>query len=77
MILLELTTESGATYIANVVNRRIRRVTPEGEHGEWADYQELQGGGIGERLVISYPDETPETATHTTRVEKIYFRAVE
>lgn len=68
MILLELTTESGAIYRANVIHQRIRRISPEGEQSEWVDYKELQGGNVGERLVIFYPEGEP---TLTTRVVDI------
>lgn len=68
MILLELSTESGAVYVANVVHKRIRRISPEGDKADWADYVELQGGSVGESLHVIYPEGQP---TVTTPVVKI------
>lgn len=74
MILLELTTESGAIYTANVVRQRIRRIPKDGEASEWVDYKELIGGAVGERLEVQYETGDP---TYTTPVVKLAFPSVD
>lgn len=75
MILLEVSTESGATYVANVVNKRIRRIAPDGVRGNWFDYRDLLGGDVNDRLVIVWPDGAEPTVT--TPVVKVNFSKVE
>lgn len=74
MILLELTTESGAVYVANVINQKIRRIAPDGGKGEWMDYKELQGGEVGQQLLITYKDALP---VQTTTVVKMNHAVVD
>lgn len=76
MFLAEFTTESGAVYTANVVRQRLRRIGPDGTPSEWVDYKELQGGHVGERLVITYPQAEID-ATKTTPVVKLAFPKVD
>lgn len=63
MILLELYTESGAVYVANVMHQRIRRIGPDGEKGDWHDYANLVGGAVGESLEVHYADGGEPTIT--------------
>ncbi len=69
MFLLELYTESGAVYVANVVHQKIRRISPEGEKSDWRDYLRLNGGEVGQRLVIQFKDdENPTVSTPVVRL---------
>lgn len=63
MILLEVSTESGAVYVANVIHQRIRRIGPDGSKGDWVDYRTLCGGEPGTPLEIYYADGGPPTIT--------------
>ncbi len=55
MISLEFTTKSGSVYVADVVNKRIKRTRGTGTNriqNDWKDYQELIGGAVGQPLKI-------------------------
>lgn len=75
MILLELYTESGAVYTANVIHQRIRRTGPDGERGDWCDYRMLVGGEPGTPLEIYWQDQ--QEPTITTNVVKLNHANVE
>jgi hypothetical protein len=72
MILLELSTESGAVYVANVVNQRIRRIAPDGTKGDWMDYKEIQGGEPGQRMFIHWPEGEPTLTTPIVKLNHAY-----
>jgi hypothetical protein len=76
MILLELYTESGAVYTANVIHQRIRRTGPDGEVGEWMDYVRLCGGEVGTPLEIYLADGITEPLI-TTPIVKLNHPVVE
>ena len=54
MYLIEYTTKSGSTYIADPINKRIRRVGKGSVRAtpDWKPYEDLNGGHVGEALVI-------------------------
>lgn len=70
MTYAQLKTKSGAVYQINVVDKKARRIGPDGKASEWSEYKGMIGGAVGESLTLSLKD---GTTTQTTEVVQLSF----
>ncbi len=62
MICIEFETDSGNTYLIDVVNQKAKRIVVKGSITPdipWAPYKELKGNGeIGQPMTLVWPDDS-------------------
>lgn len=67
-------TKEGNVFIADVVNKRVMRISQDGTKTAWKEYAELCDGQVGSHLIIHWPKSNPpRNPVRTTEIIKLEF----
>jgi hypothetical protein len=67
---VEFQTKEGNIYIANVVTKKIKKISLDGKKSDWLPYDNLEDGQVGNCLIIHRPGVKP---TKTSEIVKLDF----